>query len=209
MPLASSSRTVADVAQQVKRQFGDESGTQISNDDIIRWVNDGQLEICRRGEVNKSTAITSSVANQTAYNFPSDSIVKVLGISYKGTPLENSSFEQIQQLPKIDYSNCPELWYEYDDSIYLYPIPNISNDEIKLFLIRAPTIVAATGDSLTIPDTHYNALIQYVLQQAYELDEDFSSAGVKSAQMESSMSDLMSTSSYQYYPVITDVDYYD
>lgn len=205
MPLASSTHTVSDIFQHVKRQFGDESGTQITNDDIIRWVNLGQAEICRRGEVNKSTATTPSVANQTAYTFPSDSIIKVLAINYKGVPIVNSTFEQVQQMDQLDFNLIPRFWYEYDDSIYLYPVPISDGDEIKLFLIRAPSIVTTFGDVLSIPDTHYSALIQFVLTQAYELDDDFNSAGAKNSQMESSLSDLMSTSSYQYYPTITTI----
>ena len=41
---------IQDVANRVKRTFGDESGVQVTDDDIIRWVNDAQLEISRQNE---------------------------------------------------------------------------------------------------------------------------------------------------------------
>lgn len=211
MPLFSSTHTVADVAQHVKRQFGDESGTQISNEDIIRWINQGQLDIARRAEINKDAATTSSVTAQNAYTFPSDSILKILAVSYNNFSLDNSSFEEIQQLTQKFDSNLnvamtnqiPTTWYEWGNSVYLYPTPTATGDTIKLYIIRTPPLVTSISNALSLPDTHYSALLQYVLQQAYELDDNFNSAGVKAAQHEASLSDLSSVASYEFYPTIT------
>lgn len=207
MPLAQSTHTALDITTAVKRQFGDESGTQISATDILRWINQGQAEIVRRGEVNKSMASTLSVANQGQYTFV-DNIYKILGVFYNNQPLFNVTFEQAQQSfldnpDTINLTSTPTNWYEYDDSIYLYPIPTGTGDTIKLYAIKAPTPVTSNSDILTIPDTHYQALLQYVLQQAYELDDNFSSASVKSQQMVESMGELMNVSTYATYPVIT------
>ena len=210
MPLAQSTKTVADISTAVKRQFGDESGTQITDVDIIRWINQGQNVICQRGEVNKTTITTSSVAGQDTYSMAEVNIFKLLGVQYDNVPLQNSSFEQVQEsvanVGSTNFTARPELWYEWDDSIILYPTPSSSDDVIKLFIIAAPAAAATTTSALSIPDTHFDALLQYVLQQAYELDDDFSSAGVKGQQMENSMTRLASTATYNTYPTITVLD---
>ncbi len=207
MPLAQSTRTVLEVQTAVKRQFGDESGTQITDTDILRWINQAQTNICNRGEVNKTSATTPSVAGQDTYTIAGTNIFKILAITYANRPLEGVSFEQSQAtLSNISASNflsAPETWYEYDDSIVIYPTPIASGDVIKLYIIAAPVAVTASGNTLSIPDTHYDALLQYVLQQAYELDDDFGSASVKAQQHETTMEGLMSTASYRTYPTIT------
>ena len=83
------------------------------------------------------------------------------------------------------------------------PTPNATGDSIKLFIIAAPVAVTASGNVLSIPDTHFDALLQYVLQQAYELDDDFASASVKADQLERSMDVLASSASYKTFPTIT------
>ena len=208
MPIGVSTRLASEIVTAVQRQFGDESGTQINTTDIIRWINQGQLQIARRIEAYKSTATTPSVAGQTAYSFPSDQILVINGIFYADTPLQYISFEQAQAsiLSSSNFSsiqNTPTTYYEWDDSIYLYPVPKDSGDTIKLFVVKQPTIVTTVSDALTLPDTHFEALLQYCLSQAYELDDDFSSAGAKSQQLEASLNNLADVATYKYYPVIT------
>lgn len=208
MPIGATTRLVSEIVTAVQRQFGDESGTQINSTDIIRWINQGQLQIARRIEAYKSTATTLSVAGQTAYNLPSDQILAITAIMYANTPLQYISFEQAQAsiLVSSNFSsiqNTPTTYYEWDDSIYLYPIPKDSGDEIKLFIVRQPAVITAVTDPLTLPDTHFEGLLQYVLSQAYELDDDFASAGTKAQQLEATLNNLADVATYKYYPTIT------
>ncbi len=208
MPLAHSTRLASEVLTAVKRQFGDESGAQITDTDIYRWINQGQTEIARKGEVNRSTATTVSVVGQAEYTFSSTNIFKLLSITYKDRPLEYMSFEQAQEsilsYPNIPNDNGePTNWYEFDTSLFLYPTPNVAGDTIKIYIVLAPVAVTTSTDVLSIPDTHYNALVQYVLQQAYELDDDLNSANFKGRQLEESLQGLSSTSNSKYYPTIT------
>ena len=38
-------KTVSDIATDVKRTFGDEAGVQVNDTDIARWINSAQIEI--------------------------------------------------------------------------------------------------------------------------------------------------------------------
>lgn len=210
MPLAQSTKTALDIITAVKRQFGDESGTQITDTDIFRWLNQGQVVICNRGEVNKTSIVTSAVAGQDTYTYGGWNIFKILAVQYDSKPLQNVSFEQVQAtLASVDptiYKDIPQVWYEFDDSIILYPAPSSTGGQLRIFAVLAPTQIAVSGSLLSVPDTHFDTLLSYVLKQAYELDDDFNSAGVKGAEMEQSMEALMNTASYPTYSTITVLD---
>jgi hypothetical protein len=208
MPIGVSTRLVSEVITAVKRQFGDESGTQITDEDIIRWVNQGQESIAISENIMRQTATTPSVAGQSEYNMPSDQIIKIMAIYYDNAPLQNVTFDQAQQsfLSNNDFASIqaiPTTWYEWAGSIYLYPIPATSGLNIKLFITARPAVVTAGTDLITIPDVYYNSLLAYVLQQAYELDDNFSSAAVKAEQMKNTLSNLDPDASFKTYTVVT------
>lgn len=215
MPLIPSTKLVSDVLTAVKRLFGDESGAQLTDADIIRFINQGQLVLATENKYTRTTATTTSVANQAGYTFAGTNILSIEGLQYNTIPLKNQSFEQVQESylkqfgftsPPATAIGTPAVWYEYDDTVYLWPPPSVTGDIITLFVATYPTVVASSVDTLSIPDTYYEALIQYVMTQAYELDDDMQSASLKIKQLDMSLSKLASTekaTQNQYYQVIT------
>lgn len=210
MSYLSSSHTVNDVLNYVKRQFGDEAAIQISDADIIRWVNAGQDEIFRLNEPVKSSVTANLVAGQGTYTFP-DGILRVQSIYVNGLPVEYKSTQEAEEyILQYDQSgvqtDIPQVWYEWGGSFTLYPTPNANlTNGIKFNYIKAPTPVTSGANSLSIPDVYYNRLIEYVLQQAYELDENFNAADMKAAQFSQNMQGYGNKDEIKFntYPTIT------
>jgi len=208
MPLGVATKTVQNVVDYVTRQFGDESGAQITQADIIRWINAAQLDLAYKTEYSQGVATTSSVVGQTQYQMPGTNILKIKAVLYDSVPLDFRSFTDVQEniLSKIQPPNTatgtPTLWYEWDDSIYLFPIPE-SVETIQLYYIATPATVSSTTDTLSIPDNYYQALLQWIMSQAYELDDDMQSAAYKSKQLGESLAGADPTYSQKYYPTIT------
>lgn len=211
MPIAPATKTVQDVVTHVQRQFGDESGSQITQADIIRWINLGQLEITRQNPWNQTTATTSTVANQDTYNFAGTNIILILALFYNGVPLEQRSFNEVQELilSKTGVgapitASTPVLWYDWDDSIVLYPPPTNSGDTIKLYCVTQPATVSLVTDPLTIPDIYFQSLINFVMAQAYELDDDWQGSTLTRKKYTDDMTQIEDEyGSKRYYPVIT------
>jgi hypothetical protein len=208
MPLGTSSRLVSEIATAVKRQFGDESGTQINDTDILRWVNQGQEEIALKENTRQNTITTLSVAGQSQYTLPGQDVIKIMAIHYSSVPLQSITFEeaQISILATAESQGIqatPTTWYEFGDSIFLYPSPSNSLDVIMLYAVLRPAKITTLNDTITIPDSYYNALVQYVLAQAYELDDDFDKASFKLGQLNDSLSDIDTVASLRFYPTIT------
>ena len=185
--------TVSEVMTAVKRQFGDESGVQIDDADIIRWINEAQEVISNKNKVLKAKGTTSSVANQAAYVFPAQNIQQVESIHYDGMRIPNMAFAEAEEYvfnadPTATLTGIPVIWYEWAGTFTFWPVPNDVKD-IDVYYTRRPAAVTS-GSTLDAPDKYYPDIIRYVLQQAYELDEDIQNSQIKQKQFENSLNEL-------------------
>jgi hypothetical protein len=213
MPIAPMTRTVQQVIDRVTRQFGDESGAQITNEDIIRWINSGQNEINRRNRILKDTAVTPLVIGTRSYTFPSVNILEIEALHIDGRPIDHRSFKEAQQNvlandPTFTQTGTPWMWYEWGASILLYPTPDAALN-MTLYYVKYATDVVLVTDILSIPDSYYDALISFCLKEAYEQDDDWTGSANKQQQFTDSTAMLAEDGrSYEreLYPTITDVD---
>ena len=62
---------VGDVLTRVRRTFGDEAGIQITQDDVIRWINDAQREAVMQNEgLLQKVGYVASTADTQEYTLP-------------------------------------------------------------------------------------------------------------------------------------------
>lgn len=210
----SNNRTVADILAHVKRQFGDESGVQITDDDIIRWINSGQEEILIRSEPLKATTTADLVAGQSDYTLPTG-IQRLQSVLVNGIPVEQRSVQEIDEYVlhsdpnRNDASGQPAVWTEWGGTITFYPTPSTSTTGgITLRYVKGADPVSATNDVLSVPDAFYNRLLEYVLQQAYEMDENFAAADTKAQQFTQNLENTAGKDQItaNVYPTITILD---
>lgn len=214
MAIEKYSRTVQEIVTAVTRQFGDEAETQISSADIIRWINQGQNEITiNNTTINEGMASANIVQDQDKYPILSDpafaDVARVHTVLVSGRPVKNISFQEALTFigkSTSDGSGHPELWYIKNGTLVFFPVPDKSIPEgLTLHFTRTPKAVTSTGDYLSVPDTFYNAVLQYVIAQAMELDENFQAAGIKLQQFEKSVNLQQNETIEQdgYFPSIT------
>lgn len=203
---------VSDVTARVKRQFGDESGVQITDTDILRWINDGQREIVSKNEILQTRAVTDLVANQADYDFAAESILKVRAIKVNGRRLKNLPYQEAEELfsqsdPKREATGEPEFWTLFAGQFSLYPKPSVgATGGLVLDYIKMPETMTLQTDTLVLPDRYFNTLVHYVLSQAYEQDEDWVAAGNKTAQLEATLNSLLEEDNRpqnEYYPSVS------
>ncbi len=216
MTLNVTSKLVSELATSVKRQFGDESGVQITDADIIRWVNDGQREINLKNRVVKAKATTDVVAGKADYSLPTQDASIIESIHYDGVPLTATPYAEVENyitsFKSGDSSGTPEIWYEWASVITLWPTPsaNLVGGLVILYTAGVPIATALT-DTLGLPDKYYNTLVRYVMSQALELDENWDAASYKTKQVVSDLDNIAdeerSTSNMTYPTIIVGVDY--
>lgn len=213
MTLRPSTRTYLMLMNDVKRRFGDESGVQLEEADILRWANDGQQQIVTENRVLRSKGTEASIAGQYDYLFPALSIFAVTSLHYNGVPLKGISFEEAEETfisgdPQREQTGTPVVWWFWDDTFTVWPTPDVSGT-MTLYFTRYPDpLTGDPGQILDVSDKYYSALVNYVLQQAYEMDEDWSASQAKEAQFKTALAEQREEdfqASDDYYPVVNEV----
>ena len=188
-------KRVSDVATDVKRTFGDEASVQVTDSDIIRWVNQAQIEIVSKNQILTAVAtiVGGSVANQYAYSLAGLNIQAIKSIHYRGVKIDYLTFQESEEyITKDDPQHAataamPSFWYQWANELSFYPTPNASGDEIKIYYYALPTTVAAVTDFLSLPDNYYSRIVEYCMSQAYEMDENFDAASSKTNRFENNL----------------------
>lgn len=192
MAYGTTSYTAQAIKDRLVRQFGDEAGVQVQDGDIFHWINDGQREIITRTGILKARQTTNLVSGTKDYPVPTD-VLKVKSMLVNGLPVEYRSYEEAEEYifnsdPNHLNAGQPVIWFEWGGTYTFYPTPNIDlAGGIELRYIKAPTDVTVLSSPLSIPDTQFNMLLEYVMAQAYELDEDWQASSVKGNQFEGSL----------------------
>lgn len=194
MPVERKSKTVSDVTEAVKRLFGDESGVQITDSDIIRWCDDAQREIVMNNpEVGAGLVQVNVTANQATYpvltHVPDMMIIHSL--HYDNQILPNKTFVQAQEeiiRSGTQSPGTPQFWYEYAGVITLYPVPDTDKPlGLTFYYSKAPTEITSVGQTLFVADSYFKSVVDFCLAQAQELDENYGASQAKMQQFETSM----------------------
>lgn len=193
MTIESYTRSFQDVVTAVKRQFGDESGVEITDSDISRWVDDAQREILLNNpDINAAMVQINVSANVTAYplmeNVPN--IFAIQSVHFDGEIIQNMSFVEAQQfiMRKDTGNGQPSIWYERSGVLNLYPKPSEDMPAaLSVFYNKVPTRVGQLTDTLTVPDAYFKSVVDFCLTQAYLLDENAQLASVTDAHFNNGM----------------------
>lgn len=216
MGLQPSTYLYSDLLLNVKRTFGDESGVQLDESDILRWANEGLLAIIARNRVLRTKSSQSTVIGQADYDFASLSIYEISSLELNGQFLPNVPFEdaelRIMALdPQRTQTGQPQYWYVWDDVFTLWPVPDAAYS-LTLRYVRTPAkLTGMTTDVIDIPDKYYSALTDYILSKCYEMDEDWQAQQAKVQAFEAAVNmhgQEERSAQEMSYPVIREVEYF-
>ena len=189
-------KTVGDVYSQVKRAFGDESGVQLTNEDIARWINEAQVDIAEQNQVLQAKATMMTVAGQSTYSLsaitpPIDSIASIL---LNGRRIGNIPISQAEESisladPEGLEVGAPQFWYEWAGEVIFWPKPGQAYNMLIRYTAEPTDVTTSVGDLLSVPDECFTDVCNYVLMRAYEMDENAEMMAVKQAEYSSSVAE--------------------
>jgi hypothetical protein len=200
---------VSEIATRVKRQFGDDLGAQISDADIIRWVNDAMMEIAVANNLLQIAATADTTAGTAEYDLPND-VLRLRAVKFKGVKLNGLTMEDFDNM--LSEANGvstgePQAFYVYARKITLFPAPSANGTtDLKIFYNRTPTAVTVVGDTPEIPVQYHNRIVEYCIAQAAELDDNLEQYQLKMGMFKSSvetMKDDNTAEKFDTYPSIT------
>ena len=194
--MTSGTLSVADVITRVQRTFGDESSAQVTQADIIRWINDAQREAVMQNEgLLTTTGFVNTVAGTDEYSLPSDCFVLLHVFVKDGA---SAAYYAVKWLALAEFTQQIDGWdgaglssypvvftQENRDKLTLFPLPTTSVAQgIKLIYGRYATDVVDTNSTIDLPVYLHNYVVNYCLLQAYEMDEDWEAAQQKASQIQ-------------------------
>jgi hypothetical protein len=196
MSYSSPSKTVGDVQSQVKRAFGDESGVQLTNDDITRWINEAQVDIAKQNQILQTTATLPVTGGTATYSLTSVTprIDTLASLLLDGRRVGNIPISQAEESisladPEGTETGAPQFWYAWGGDITFWPVPN-RNYTMTIRYNAQPTNVTTTAaDVLSVPDECFTDICNYVLMRAYEMDENAEMMAVKQAEYSTSVAE--------------------
>lgn len=190
------SLTFSDVFVRVQRTFGDEAAVQVTEADVIRWVNDAQREAVMQNEgLLPKVGFLDSVIGQDDYTLPTD-LFTLHHVYFKES--DTSSFFALKWLTKFEFSQMidgwdgneyssgfPQVYTTENSKLILFPKPQTAvTGAIKLDYSRYPVAVADNNDPIDLPPYLHTYVVNFCLMQAYEMDEDWESADKKAQQVQ-------------------------
>lgn len=189
MGLRPSTMTYGELAVAIKRAFGDESGVQLEDGDILRWANEGQQAIVTRNRVLKRRVATTATKGVDEYTFPNEPIHQIASIELAGAILANMPFEDAERRimtadPNKTEVGRPIFWYEWGGTFNVWPKPDVDYPLVLRYTAAPTKLTGNQAQVLQISDKIYPALVEYVLWRAYEMDEDWQAAQQKQASYE-------------------------
>jgi hypothetical protein len=189
-------KTVGDVYSQVKRVFGDESGVQLTNDDIVRWINEAQVDIADQNQVLQATATLTLTPNVATYSLasvspPIDSIASILLNGRRIGYIPISQAEESISLadPEGLELGAPQFWYEWAGEITFWPKPGQAYNMLLRYTAEPTDVTTTSTDLLSVPDECFTDVCNYVLMRAYEMDENAEMMAVKQAEYSTSVAE--------------------
>lgn len=213
---------VQDVVTRVRRVFGDEAAVQVTDTDIIRWINDGQIEIVKSNDgALQKTGLVNLVANQSQYTMPADLFI-LRSLRYKFSDMLSFSSLKYKNMQEFDDSidgwdgsayttGSPIFFTQYEGYALLFPTPDKSNvGGLKVLYNQKPTDVTTLSDALALPLIYHNTVFKYCMWQASLLDEDHEPAMMYRGDFQDDMSKLMTretTDPTDKYHTITVLEY--
>lgn len=204
-------KKVSDVSAYVQRQFGDESGVQVTDPDILRWVNAAEQEIFTVNQIGTGSASTATVTDQEQYTLGDTLQLQFINsIRCNGVKLEFMQFNDAEEyISKNDPGKVsrgiPQFWYEWGGVVMLYPLPDAVYN-LTIFFFKTPSPRVNMTDLLNVPDQYFNRVIDFVMREAYKMDEQWDAAAVMDASFENkllSQSQDAMTPQLATYPTIT------
>lgn len=195
---------IQDVTTRIQRTFGDEAAVQVSQSDVYRWINDAQREACMQHEnLLQKVAYVTGVVGQNEYSLPTDCLT-VNGIYYRESSSATVSYYKMQFLSISDFNDYCDGWsgpdygnglpqvYTRGDTtegkFVVFPPPDAAyTNAFKINYARYPTDVASLSDPIDLPVYYHNYVVEFCLMKAYEMDEDWDSAGKKAAYVQAAL----------------------
>lgn len=157
--------TPAQIESAARRGYNAENDTFWSQDEVFKVIYEAEVILAEDYLVieDRDTSITT-VAGTRSYAYP-DLTLAIKRIEYNGEKLRKTDFREDDQLTQSNSNTTvqsePQYYQEWDETIYLRPVPDAANT-LTIYRYKLPTLLTTASTALTVPEYCHSALIDYV-----------------------------------------------
>lgn len=183
--------TTQDILDQIRSALVEPVPGFWSNEELLLWINRGQLDFVNRTRVMEDKYQTSTQASVGVYPLPENCLsvraifinLATVGQTANWVRLTPTNLEKnAQQAPNFTANGTgqtgdPASYMIWNKELYLFPIPRDNgSDNLMMFFKSKPLDITASDQPLGLDDSLHEALIAYVLWRAFEKEKEFDQA---------------------------------
>lgn len=175
--------TLTDALAKVRSLLDETSAAFWSDTELTRWINEGQNDVARRAECNRTSDTVAVTAGTQDYTAPTE-LVRIHRVEWQPT-----GQTQIYPLLYRDYYSADSVWgsmqaqtdgtpviyttwgYPPALNIKLFPTPTV-NGNIEVFYYSLPTALASGADEMDLPSGWEELAVEYAVAMAKRKDGD-------------------------------------
>lgn len=167
--------TPTELETYVRQQYNAVGDSRFPQGLIFGYFYEAQVQLATEANCIRRVYETTSVEDQRVYDFPTNAF-SLVRVEYNGERLTPNDFIDDDATTgnnaNDSITGTPEFYQQWDQEIYLRPIPDTDGVTIKLYTYDLPSIPTAVGN-LDVPDRYHIKLANYALGCMASADLNF------------------------------------
>jgi len=184
--------TPTQIEDQFRLQYNAVNDTYFTQAMVFNWIYFAEYELATKALCVQATHTTTTVASQTAYTYPTNTIA-IKRVEYQGVPLKKVSFRENDAVtltnPTTVVTGRPLYYSQWGGEIRLQPTP-VSANTLSYYTYKEPSVVTA-NTTLEVPQKFHPHIVNYCLEQAYAKDQNLQMASYYGAKWQANVQEVM------------------
>lgn len=206
---------VGDMKRRISNSLGDDAKVVFEDVDMLDYINDAQMDICRKTGFLQGTKSMSVLKGQDYYDLPTD-VIEVQRVTLNWTRLVRTTWQELDMLdPSRDTgqsAGVPDHFWVNGNIIGVYPPPAkdyLTPNGMWIYYSCTPTVLVNDNDIPELPLAFHEDIVLRVIAKGHEQVEDWQASQGKLSEYDKSITltqaQLMDGSE-ETYPYIRDTE---
>jgi hypothetical protein len=169
--------TPTEISTAARNRYNAVGDSFFSDSELLLLMFDACNQLAKECGVIKRTYTTSTVASQHEYSKPTNTI-SLKRITYNGQKLKPITMRDDDAITGLNQSSTsegtPAYYYEWDDSIFLRPIP-AEVGTLKIFSQNSHQAISASS-TLEVDEIYHMDIVHYIVSEMCAKDKNFEMA---------------------------------
>lgn len=178
--------TLEELIQDCKARVAEEDTSWFTDEDWVRWLNEGQRAVVRNTKILERVSETMTIPGQSRYPMASDFWLPRL-VMFNRNTLRPSTIDNVERAVS---RGTPCSYMIWGGEIVLNPSP-ASTQKLIVYYYAWPCKMVESTDEPEIPEAFHGALVTYAVYRARQADQKLLDADRLYAEFQNNIMELM------------------